>query len=138
MSSVVTQILLRLDAILQANVLTGTKVFRDRADAFSREEGNTVNVVTRDDAVESFAREMDKHETTVDLRFSVRDDDPVIAVQAQHAAVHRAIVTDSQLLALCDSVRLQPASFERDEADLTSLIKSQHYRFTYSIPQETL
>ena len=139
MATVLSQVLDRLDAILRASLPGGTQVFRDRVDAESLPEAPCVNVLAHDDAIEPFAREMDRHEASVELRFYVRNDaSPTLAAELQHAAVHGAIVNDAQLAALCESRRLLQAAFERHEADQTALVKSARYRFIYLIPQDTL
>ena len=138
MSTTLTQILDQLDVILKANVPTGTKVFRDRADAESRSEVPSINVTARDDNVTPYSAEMDRHEAMVELHISVRADPPTPVAEIQHAAVHTAIVTDPVLLGLCQSVRQLTATFNPAEADLTSLVKTVQYRCTYLIPQTTL
>ena len=136
--TVLTQIVEQLDVILKARVAPGTQVFRDRAEAESRQESPCVNVVVQDDETESFSAEMDKHVVLIELHFNVRAEPATPAVELVHQTVHRYIVTDPVLLALCESVRLAPASFELAEADLTSQLKTVRYRFTYLIPQTTL
>lgn len=136
--TVTTDILDRLDEILKANVPIGTQVFRERDDAVSRAEVPCVNVVAKADTVEPYSGEMDRHELVVDLRINVRDAQPTAVAEAQHAGVHGPIVRDISLKDLCVSVRLVGATFEPEEADLTSLIKSAQYRFIYLIPQDTL
>ena len=136
--TVLTQIVEQLDLILKAHVPPGTQVFRDRADAESRQESPCVNVVVLDDETESFSAEMDKHSVMAELEFNVRAEPATPAVELVHQAVHRFIVTDSLLLTLCESVRLAPSSFALEPADLTSQRKTVRYRFTYLIPQTTL
>lgn len=138
MSTIITQVLDRLDAVLLANVPAGTQVFRDRDDAQSRQETPCINVLVRDDAATPYSDDFDRHEVTVELRINVRAAVPTPVAELQHAAVHTAIVTDATLKTLCVSVRHLAASFEREEADLTSLIKSVQYRFIWLIPMTTL
>ena len=138
MSTITARILDRLDQLLKANVPLGTQVFRDRADAVTRQETPCINVVARSDAIESFSAETDKHELLVELRINVRDAVPTPLAEAQLEGVHGPIVTDSELKSLCESVRLVNAAFEPEEADQTSLIKTAQYRFTYLIPQVNL
>ena len=134
-----SQVLDRLDQVLRANVPGGTKVFRDRVDAESLADAPCANVLAHGDAIDPFAREMDRHEAEIEIRFYVRNDAaPTLAAEVLHAAVHAAIVNDAQLAALCESRRLLQASFERHEADQTALIKGARYRFTYLIPQDSL
>jgi len=138
MTTVASQVLDRLDAILRANVIGGTVVFRDREDAESRAESPCVNVLATDDGVEPYSIEMDRHELLVDVRFTVRDAVPTLVAEAQHLAVHGPIVNDATLKTLCVSVRNLGGRYERAEADQTSLVKAVQYRFTYLIPQDTL
>jgi hypothetical protein len=138
MSTTVAQILDRLDAILRANVLPGTQVFRDRMDPQSRDETPSINVIARDDNAAPYSAEFDRHEAIVELRIEVRDAVPTPLVEAQHAAVHTTIVRDTVLLGLCVSVRHLGATYDRAEADLTALVKVVQYRFTFLIPQDTL
>ena len=138
MATTLTQILDQLDVVLKANVPGGTKVFRDRAEAESRAEVPCINATARDDAVTPYSAEMDRHEAMVELHIAVRADPPTPAAELQHAAVHTAVVTDPVLLGLCESVRHLAATYNAAEADLTSLVKTVQYRFTYLIPQTTL
>lgn len=139
MTTQVALALNRLQAILEANVLAGTKVFRDRADAQSREETPCINLVTVDAPSEAFSDDTDKRELLVELRINIRDDDPVIKAEAQHEAVHAAIVTDATLKALCVSCRQLGPRYDREEADATALIKAAPYRFVFPLtPINTL
>lgn len=138
MATVLAQILDRIDAVLKASVPPGTTVYRDRSDAESREEAPSVNVITRDDRAESFSAEMDKHIVLIELRIYVRSEPVTPAAEIVHAAFHAALVTDSVLKTLTDSRRLEGGAFDPQEADVTALIKSVSYRFTYLIPQTTL
>ena len=138
MTTIVTQILDRLDVVLKAHVPGGTNVYRDRADADSRSETPCINVLAIEAAIEPFSAEFDRHELTVDLRINVRDPVPTLLAEVQHAAVHGFIVTDATLKTLCVSIRQLAAAYERAEADLTSLIKTVKYRFIYMIDQTTL
>lgn len=134
MDSTITQILDRLDAVLVANVPAGTQVFRERTDAQSRQETPCINVLVRDDASTPFSDDMDRHELLVEMRISVRDDLPTSLAERVHQSIHGAVVHDAVLNALCDSVRQLGGSFEREEADLSSLIKAVRYRFIYLTP----
>lgn len=138
MATTLQQVLDRLDVILQANVPTGTSVFRDRVDAESRVEAPSVNVLALEGAVEPFSAEADRHEVTVELSFYVRQEPGAPAAEALHQAVHGAIVSDAALAALCESRRLVEYAFDRAEADVTAMHKTTRYRFTYLIPQNTL
>jgi hypothetical protein len=138
MTTVLQQVLDRLDVVLKASALSGTQVFRGRADAESLAEAPSMNVLTQEDQVESFSAEMDRHTVLVELRIYVRGEPGDVLAEAQHAAVHGPIVTDATLAALCESRRLAEYAFERAEADQTSTHKSVRYRFTYLIPQTTL
>jgi hypothetical protein len=138
MTTVATQVLDRLDAILLANVPGGTKVFRDREDAESRGESPCINVLATDDNVEPFSSEMDRHELLVDVKLNVRGAIPTPLAEAQHLAVHAPIVNDATLKDLCVSARNLGGRYERAEADATSLIKTVQYRFIYLIPKDTL
>lgn len=139
MIATVTQILDRLDAVLKAAAPAGVQVFRERADAQSRDEAPCINALARDDAIAPFSGEFDRHEISVDLRINVRADVPTPLADAVHQAVHAAIVRDPALLNLCVSVRLfGSASYDREEADLTSLTKVAPYRFVYLVPFDNL
>lgn len=138
MTTVLVQILDRIDVILKANVPTGTTVYRDRADAESREEAPSINVVTRDDRTDSFSAEMDKHTVLIELRIYVRSEPVTPAAEAIHAAFHPALMSDAPLKALADSCRLEGSAFDPQEADITALIKAASYRLTYLIPKNTL
>lgn len=138
MTTVLVQILDRVDAVLKAVVPAGCQVFRERAEAESRNEAPNINVQPRDDSVESFAGDMDRHQQMVDVRVQVRADPPTPAVEAIHALAHAALTTDSMLLALAVSVRLESSTFAESEADATALDKTSRYRFTYLIPKNTL
>lgn len=138
MSSIASQVLDRVDAILQANVLGGTQVFRDREDAESRAESPCINVVATDDTIEPFSGEMDRHELLADVKFNVRGASATLLAEAQHLPVHGPLVNDATLKTLCESVRCLGGRYERAEADQTSLIKVAQYRFIYLIPKDTL
>lgn len=138
MSSVLHQVLERLDAVLQAHVLPGTKVFLERADAESRAEAPSVNVLAQEGEVLSFSDEMDEHQVNVELKFYVRGDPGAVLAEQAHNAVHGPVVSDAQLAALCESRRLQGYAFDRSEGDETITHKSARYRFTYLIPKQAL
>lgn len=138
MSTVLTQVLDRLDVLLKATVPGGVQVFRDRAEAESRAEAPCIEVQARESQVEAFSAEMDKHVLAVDLRIHVRAEPATPAAEAIHQAVHGPIVTDATLAALCESRRLEDNTFTLAEADVTALDKLVRYRFTYLIPQSTL
>jgi hypothetical protein len=137
MATVLQQVLDRLDSLLKACVPPGCTVHRDRADAQSRAEAPSINVLAQDDPVEPWA-EMDLHQAEVELVFYVRDEPGAMAAEDLHAAVHPHIVADAQLAALCESRRLVEGSFDRAEADVTSTRKRVRYRFKYLIPFSTL
>lgn len=138
MTTIVAQILDRLDVVLKAHVLGGTNVYRDRVDPISRDECPCVNVLADADPSEPFSDNDDRHELLVDIKFHVRDAVPTPVAEAQHLAVHAAIVTDATLKTLAVSVRSLGGRYERDEADVTALVKSVQYRFIYLIPSNTL
>lgn len=138
MTSTITQILDRLDAVLQANAPVGTQVFRERTDAQSRQETPCINALVRDDVSTPFSAEMDRHEISVELRINVRADTPTPLAELVHQAVHLSIVRDPTLNALCLGVRQLGGSYEREEADLSSLIKAVRYRFIYLAPFDTI
>lgn len=138
MATILSQILDRIDVILKAHVPTGTKVYRDRAEAESREEAPSINVVTRDDRTESYSSEMDYHTVLIELRIYVRSEPVTPAAEAIHEAIHRPLVDDDVLKTLTESRRLEGAAFDPQEADVTALLKSATYRFTYLIQQNTL
>jgi hypothetical protein len=138
MATVLQQVLDRLDAVLKANVPAGTQVFRDRADAESRADAPSVNVLAQDAGVDAFSAEFDRHEVLVDVLFYVRVDPGTPAAETLHAAVHAAIVNDATLATLCESRRLVEYAFDRAEADQTATHKKTRYRFTYLIPSDSL
>ncbi len=138
MSTVLFQLLERVDGLLKANVPVGCQVFRERAEAESRSEAPCINVVPRDVSMESFSREMDLHQVVLEVRIQVRADPPTPSAEVIHAAVHGPLVSDAVLLALVDSVRLESSSFSEAEADATALDKTNRYRIKYLIPQNTL
>jgi hypothetical protein len=138
MATVLSQVLDRLDVLLRANVPVGCSVFRERTEAESRAEAPCVNVSPRDATVESFSREMDKHQVSIEMRIHVRADTPTPAAEVVHAAFHGVMTDDAALQTLVESVRLEAASFAEVEADVTALDKSVRYRFTYLIPKNTL
>lgn len=138
MTTVLTQILDRIDAVLRANVPAGCHVYRDRTDAESREEAPSVNVVSRDDRVDSYSGDMDRHTVLVELRIYVRAEPTTPAAELIHAAFHTALVGDAVLKTLADSCRLEGGSFDPQEADINAVIKPAAYRFTYLIAQSSL
>jgi hypothetical protein len=138
MSTVIAQILDQLDVVLKANVPAGTQVYRDRVDAESRAEEPCVNVLVRDDESEPESDDFDLHQATIEIRIDVRDDVPTPVAETIHGAVHGPIVTDAVLRGLAPGIRIVASSYEREEADLTSLIKVCSYRFKYLINQSTL
>jgi hypothetical protein len=138
MSTVLAQILDRVDVVLKANVPNGTGVYRDRADAESLREVPCVNALVKDDSIVSFAAELDVHQVQLELRIAVRAEPGTPAAETVHASFHPALVADSVLASLCESRRIEGGSFDLQEADTTSLIKVARYRFTYSIPHNTL
>jgi hypothetical protein len=138
MATVLSQVLDRLDVLLKANVPAGCSVFRERTEAESRSEAPCVNVTPREIPIESFSREMDKHQASIELRIHVRADPPTPSVEVIHASFHGALIDDAALQALVESVRIEAASFSETEADATALDKTSRYRFTYLIPKNTL
>jgi hypothetical protein len=138
MATVLAQVLDRLDVLLKANVPVGCNVFRERTEAESRSEAPCVNVTPREIAIESFSREMDKHQVSIELRIHVRVDPPTPAAEVIHASFHGALIDDSTLQALVESIRIEAASLSEVEADATALDKNSRYRFTYLIPKNTL
>lgn len=138
MTSTITQILDRLDAVLWANAAAGTQVFRERTDAQSRQETPCINTLVRDDVSTPFSAEMDRHELWVELRINIRADTPTPLAELVHQSVHGALVRDPTLTALCVGVRQLGGGFEREEADLSSLIKVVRYRFIYLTPFDTI
>jgi hypothetical protein len=138
MATVLAQVLDRLDVLLKANVPVGCNVFRERTEAESRSEAPCVNATPREIAIESFSREMDKHQVSIELRIHVRADPPTPAAEVIHASFHGALIDDSTLQALVESIRIEAASLSEVEADATALDKNSRYRFTYLIPKNTL
>ena len=138
MSTTLAQVLDRRDVLLKASVPAGCGVFRERAEAESRNEAPCVNVTPRELAVESFSAEVDKHVQAIELRIYVRADPPTPSAEVIHLAVHAAMAADSQLRGLVDSIRIEGASFNEAEADATSLDKLCRYRFTYNVSSNTL
>ena len=138
MSSTLAQVLDRLDVLLKTSVPSGCKVFRERAEAESRNEAPCVNVTPRELAVEAFSREVDKHVQAIELRIYVRADPPTPNAEAIHLAVHAAMAADSTLHSLADSIRIESASFTESEADAMALDKLCRYRFTFTVNSNTL
>ena len=138
MTTVLQQVLDRVDAILLANTPPGTTLSRDRADPQSRDEAPGINVLAREGAVTPFSDDTDEHQVQIELRICVRDESGTAAAEALHAGVHHAIQRDAALAALCEGRRLADYAWERAEADATLLIKSARYRLTYLTPADTL
>lgn len=138
MATVLSQVLDRLDVLLKANVPVGCNVFRERTEAESRAEAPCVNVSPREIAIESFSREMDKHQVSIELRIHVRADPPTPSAEVIHASFHGVLIDDAALQVLVESVRLEASSLTEVEADATALDKTSRYRFTYLIPKNTL
>lgn len=138
MATVLSQVLDRLDVLLKANVPAGCSVFRERTEAESRAEAPCVNVTPREDSVESFSREMDKHQVSIELRIHVRADPPTPDVETIHASFHGVLSDDPALQLLVESIRLEDSSFTEVEADATALDKTSRYRFTYMISKNSL
>jgi len=138
MATTLAQILVRLDQVLQLNAVPGTKVFSDRVDAESRDEVPCLNTVVHNGSTEPFSDDWDLYKQPVELRISVRGDQPTLLAELQHEAVHRPITADATLKTLAVSVRAEDPAWERVEGDLTAVIKSTRYLFTYLIPRNTL
>lgn len=138
MTSIAAQILLRVDQVLKATVPAGTMVDRGRADAQSLPEAPSVIVQVAAHTSTPFSDDFDQHELELELRIYVRDVDVLIAAETIHAAFHTAVVTDSALQALAESIRFRDSSGDPAEADTTALIKAPRYHFRYCIPKVQL
>jgi len=138
MSTVLLQVLDRVDVLLKACAPVGCQVFRERAEAESRSEAPNINVQPKEASVESFSAEMDRHQVSVEVRIQVRADPPTPAAELIHALVHAALMGDATLLALVHSVRLESSTFSEAEADATVLDKVSRYRVTYLISKTAL
>jgi len=131
MATILQQILDRLDVVAKATAPSATSVYRDRADAFSREEAPAINVLAGTPTIEAFAEGWDRHDTLVMLDIHVRAEPGTPAADAVHAPVHAAITTDSTLAQLAASVRLVDQEYTPAEADVSAFKKRATYRFTY-------
>jgi hypothetical protein len=138
MATVLSQILDRWDVLLKANVPVGCSVFRERTEAESRAEAPSVNVKPMEAAIESFSREMDVHQVTLEVRIYVRAEPPTPSAEVVHASFHGAVMDDATLQTLVESTRIEASSFNEVEADVTALDKTSRYRVTYLIPKNTL
>jgi hypothetical protein len=139
MASILSQILDRIDAILQASVPAGTLVLRDDVDPQSRSEAPWVNVLAVDQAVRQLSGDYDEHEDVVELQFGVRTNtSPTLAAEVVHSSVHGLIVVDATLRTFTESRRLVESSFDRQSADQTLCIKACRYRFIYSCPSNSI
>lgn len=138
MSSMLSQILDRIDVILKASAPVGTTVWRDRADAESRSEAPGINVLAREGSVSAFAHDKDKHDTQIELRIRVRAEPGTPSAETVHAAVHTALMRDGTLQQMTIWYRLTEYSFDIAEADLTELKKTVRYRFIYLVPSDQI
>ena len=138
MATILSQIADLVDAIVRAAVPAGTVVFRDRADAISREECPALNQVWHEAPAEAFAEGWDLHALDLELQFHVRAEPMTTPAEVLHQAVHGQLFTSTALKALADSVRLVEQLADLAEADVTSGIKTARYRIKYLIPMQTL
>jgi len=132
------QFLAQLDVVLKANAPGGTKVDRDRTDAYGLEEVPCINVLAHNVDRTPLGSGVDDCQVEVELRMYVRGADCTLAAEALHATVHTPLINDTTLRALADSIQLPSQQFERQAADQTSLIKSARYRITYSADRGAL
>lgn len=138
MASVLTQVLARVQEVLQANVPPGTGVWVDREDAESLAEAPGINIRTRDASVAALGDETDVHQVMVELLIRVRAEPGTPSAEAIHTAVHTPLMRDAVLSVLVESRRLVEYAFDRSEADTTELHKSARYRITYSVPKHLI
>lgn len=139
MASILTQILDRIDAIVQANAPGGTLVLRDDVDPQSRSEAPWVNALAVDQAVRQLSGDYDEHEDVVELQIGVRTNTAsTVAAEALHSAIHSPIVGDAALRQITESRRLVESNFDRHSADQTLCIKTCRYRFIYSCPSNSI
>lgn len=131
MTTVLSQLTDRVQAVVQAAVPTGTGVFVDRADAESRAEAPAINIVTHSDTTTPYSDNTDRHEVVLELRLYVRAEPGTPAAEALHAAINPALMADAQLLALVDGWRCLGGAFDLQEADITAQTKVVQYRAVY-------
>ncbi|QOR55188.1 MAG: hypothetical protein SHS37scaffold296_5 [Burkholderiales phage 68_11] len=137
-ATVLSRVVDRIDAVLQAALAGHSQVWRDRADAVCIDEAPGVNVLPRQGNSTPFSAELDTDELELELRFYVRAEGGTPAVEALHKLAHDALYADAQLLALVDSIRRLGSTFDHHPADTTSVIKSVNYRLLYQTPTKTL
>jgi hypothetical protein len=137
-TSIAAQILARLAAVLQANAPAGTHLYVDRMDAESLAEVPSITTLAKQVAREPFGAGFDACELQAELVFGIRADACTDAAETLHAAVHGPIVRDAQLQQLADVIRVLDQTFDRQEADSTSLLKRALYSFRFTAPTDTL
>lgn len=139
MSTQLSQILDRLDAVLLANASCPTSnLWRDRLDAQIRDEAPGINVLAHMVSREPLGFGVDKCEAEIELRISVRAADCTAQAESLHLSVHGPLMRDTPMKQLADTINLASEEFERHEADETSLIKGVRYRFTFSANRSEL
>jgi len=138
MATTLRQITDRVHAIVTASAPAGVGVWRDRADAISRDEAPCVNQLWVDAPVQALSDEADQHTLELDLQLHVRAEPFTPAAEDLHEALHHPIVADAQLKALVESVRLVEQSAQRAEADLTAGVKTARYHLKYLLPKTSL
>lgn len=137
-TSLLAQILQRVAAVLAASAPVGTKLFTDRTEPQSREEAPSINLLARAVGRQPHGADWSEREAEIELVFGIRADACTAEAEALHLAVHAPLLADAELLALVDSIQLADETFDREEADSTSLLKKALYRVRYSAPNNTL
>lgn len=131
----------RIAVAVQSALLTvaqipeiGERVFRAREDAFSRDEGETINISSDDQTLKIFSTEIDDKELTLNVSIYVRGDvwetlADIIAVQV-HPRIMRRDYKGADGIVLT-RVRLVDGDWTGQEGDQTPGKRTMKYAFRY-------
>lgn len=136
MSTTYAQILDRVHTVVTAAVYP-TPVYRERADAISRDECPAINLLPSDFVSEA-KQDLDIHTEHLDLRIHVRADVGSVLAEQLHQLAHAAMAHDDVLRGLVCRLRLSTGAYDQASADMTSTVKRCRYQVVYDVPADTL
>lgn len=132
------QIMQALVAALAGTAQVGTRIYRSRVDALSRDEAPALVVMPIGEQVAQDVVNLTEKNLMVEVQVYVRADEPDLAADPICESVHSKVMADTTLGGLSIDIIEDMTSWDMAEADMSAGFTNMRYRIWYRHNRDSL
>lgn len=125
------QIMQALVAVLAGTAQVGTRIYRSRVDALSRDEAPALVVMPVGEQIAQDVVSLIEKNMMVEVQVYVRSDVPDVAADPICEEVHQKVMADATLGGLAIDIVEDGTSWDMAEADVSAGFTNMRYRIWY-------